>query len=293
MKSAVTAAREGRAADDILRPEEQETPEGYEPGRVGDAELVYVAFDVLYVDDGVGTCPSPLSLPPHSNIFAVLFTSLSLSLPFLPTRRHGGRALPSFYFIYFILFYIGLFYFILVIYDFLFCFFNIVWALLPDIWDSLRGRAVKRRPHLSCVLVRSVKGDGCAEQKCLARHSGVLASRLHKPAREKSIGADLTKKHGAGGLGQSVINRALEERIELLKSVIGPYPEEGIYVGKAKMKARVVAGVPGTSFYGLTVASRGRTEADIQSFFDNAVRQGVLSRPCPPLLLLQTPSVCR
>ncbi len=53
LKSAINAAREGRPPDTILRVDDLDLPEGFEPGRVGDVELVYVAFDILYVDDGV------------------------------------------------------------------------------------------------------------------------------------------------------------------------------------------------------------------------------------------------
>ena len=72
---------------------------------------------------------------------------------------------------------------------------------------------------------------------------------------------------------QSVINRTLSERQQLLKQAVGDLPPGGLCLGSSCVAARVAALLPDAPLFGGQVCSRvGRTQDDIQEAFDEAIR---------------------
>ena len=72
---------------------------------------------------------------------------------------------------------------------------------------------------------------------------------------------------------QSVINRPLLERLDLLKAAIGPVPDEGIPVGKGTVKGRLAKLVPNEFVLDHTTCSKiSHTMEDIQAAFDESIR---------------------
>ena len=85
---------------------------------------------------------------------------------------------------------------------------------------------------------------------------------------------------------QSVINRSLLERQELLKAAVAPPPEEGCLVGRGTMFGRMVKLVPSQPLLDHTVCSKiCHNMEDIQNALDEATRVQV-GRHCSLLLSL-------
>ena len=88
---------------------------------------------------------------------------------------------------------------------------------------------------------------------------------------------------------QSVINRPLLERLDLLKAAIGPPPPEGILVGKGTVKGSLAKLIPNEVVLDHTVCSNiCHSMEHIQAAFDEAIRVQVCK---PPSVLLTTLSV--
>ena len=88
---------------------------------------------------------------------------------------------------------------------------------------------------------------------------------------------------------QSVINRPLLERLDLLKAAIAPPPPEGILVGKGTVKGSLAKLIPSGIVLEHTVCSKiCHSMEDIQAAFDEAVRVQVRilqhSQPCDSTL---------
>ena len=77
---------------------------------------------------------------------------------------------------------------------------------------------------------------------------------------------------------QSVIDRPLLERLDLLKAAIQPPPAEGIPVGRGTVKGRLTKLVPNECLLDHTTCSKiCHTMEDIQTAFDEAIRVQVCS----------------
>jgi len=95
---------------------------------------------------------------------------------------------------------------------------------------------------------------------------------------------------------QSVIDRPLLERLDLLKAAIQPPPEEGIPVGRGTVKGRLTKLVPNEFVLDHTMCSKiCHTMEDIQAAFDEAIRVQVIMAEaamhlhvsaCQPICLL-------
>ena len=76
---------------------------------------------------------------------------------------------------------------------------------------------------------------------------------------------------------QSVIDRPLLERLDLLKAAIQPPPEEGIPVGRGTVQGRLAKLVPNEFVLDHTTCSKiCHTMEDIQAAFDEAIRVQVI-----------------
>lgn len=72
---------------------------------------------------------------------------------------------------------------------------------------------------------------------------------------------------------QSVINRPLLERLDLLKAAIAAAPAEGILIGKGTMKGSLAKLIPNEIVLDHTVCSKiCHSMEDIQAAFDEAIR---------------------
>ena len=80
---------------------------------------------------------------------------------------------------------------------------------------------------------------------------------------------------------QSVINRPLLERLDLLKAAIKTPPAEGIPVGKGTVKGSLAKLVPNEVVLDHTICSKiCHSMEDIQSAFDEAIRVQVRKHCC-------------
>ena len=76
---------------------------------------------------------------------------------------------------------------------------------------------------------------------------------------------------------QSVIDRPLLERLDLLKAAIQPPPGEGIPVGRGTVQGRLAKLVPNEFVLDHTTCSKiCHTMEDIQAAFDEAIRVQVI-----------------
>ncbi len=76
---------------------------------------------------------------------------------------------------------------------------------------------------------------------------------------------------------QSVIDRPLLERLDLLKAAIQPPPEEGIPVGRGTVQGRLAKLFPNEFVLDHTTCSKiCHTMEDIQAAFDEAIRVQVI-----------------
>ena len=76
---------------------------------------------------------------------------------------------------------------------------------------------------------------------------------------------------------QSVIDRPLLERLDLLKAAIHPPPAEGIPVGRGTVQGRLAKLVPNEFVLDHTTCSKiCHTMEDIQAAFDEAIRVQVI-----------------
>ena len=72
---------------------------------------------------------------------------------------------------------------------------------------------------------------------------------------------------------QSVINRPLLERLDLLKAAIAAPPAEGILLGKGTVKGSLAKLIPNEIVLDHTVCSKiCHSMEDIQAAFDEAIR---------------------
>lgn len=92
---------------------------------------------------------------------------------------------------------------------------------------------------------------------------------------------------------QSVIDRPLLERLDLLKAAIAPPPPEGIFVGKGTVKGSLAKLIPGEVLLDHTVCSKiCHSVEDIQAAFDEAIRVQVCMLCTYTLQLLPALNPC-
>ena len=92
---------------------------------------------------------------------------------------------------------------------------------------------------------------------------------------------------------QSVIDRPLLERLDLLKAAIAPPPPEGIFVGKGTVKGSLAKLIPGEVMLDHTVCSKiCHSVEDIQAAFDEAIRVQVCMLSSYPLQSLSALTLC-
>lgn len=101
----------------------------------------------------------------------------------------------------------------------------------------------------------------------------MIAARVSMPSTRRSIPV---QPHGivvSFCAVQSVINRPLLERLDLLKAAIAPPPPGGILVGKGTVKGSLAKLIPSEIVLEHTVCSKiCHSMEDIQAAFDEAIR---------------------